>query len=303
LGSGYSAMPSAPQNDRLFIPFLTQAIHRTIRNADRIAGRNEGVIVQRISISKVYRQRLRLYRSLTKNLQAKIKKYFRQQTRKFANDYKLRQAISEDFIPEFAVGLSTILSNHIRMTVNNADSAIQRIRTKLEDTELIAITDQYLAGTTAMHVTQISETTRALIVAEVARLKDKGFTLDQITKGILNTAGGGAFSIARANMIARTETHQALNYANHEISKKLGLEKKQWQNVGDLRVRDWHRSSFVQGQTQNIEDPFIVPAPVAGGTIINDQLMFCGDPNGLPANVINCRCFTVEFAKDDVIEK
>lgn len=55
---------------------------------------------------------------------------------------------------------------------------------------------------------------------------------------------------------------------------------KTWVTQGDERVRDWHEDA--DGQEVPVDQPFDV-----GG----ESLMYPGDPDGSPGNVINCRCF------------
>ena len=85
----------------------------------------------------------------------------------------------------------------------------------------------------------------------------------------------------RSIMIARTEVHNAVNVGTFQSYKVAGVTQKEWLAVLDERVRDWH--SNIDGQIQNIDDPFI--------TGQGNRLMFPGDPtSGVANEVISCRC-------------
>ena len=83
--------------------------------------------------------------------------------------------------------------------------------------------------------------------------------------------------------IARTQTTRIENLARtdaYKVAEKQGYKVfKQWVAVSDNRTRDAHKHA--DGQMVEINDPFVV-----GG----EKLMFPGDPNGSPENIINCRC-------------
>jgi len=121
-----------------------------------------------------------------------------------------------------------------------------------------------------------------------------GLNLDQISRSI--TKKGFPISRRRANLIARTETHNAASFANHDYHKKvqqdLGTElKKQWVSTSDLRTRSAHSSA--NGQSVSMDEDFIV-----GGA----RMSYAGDPKGGARNVINCRCIIIYAEQEAVIE-
>ena len=121
-----------------------------------------------------------------------------------------------------------------------------------------------------------------------------GLNLDQISRSI--TKKGFPISRRRANLIARTETHNAASFANHDYHKKvqqdLGTElKKQWVSTSDLRTRSAHSSA--NGQSVSMDEDFIV-----GGA----RMSFAGDPKGGARNIINCRCIIIYAEQEAVIE-
>ena len=83
--------------------------------------------------------------------------------------------------------------------------------------------------------------------------------------------------------IARTQTTRIENLARldaYKVVEKQGYKiVKQWVAVGDNRTRDAHKHA--DGQMVEMNEAFKV-----GG----EKLMYPGDPNGSPENIINCRC-------------
>jgi hypothetical protein len=95
--------------------------------------------------------------------------------------------------------------------------------------------------------------------------------------------------------IAETQATRLENLARENAcrkAEKIAEEKglvmiKIWNTVGDDKVRDAHARA--DGQEAEVDNPFYV-----GG----ERLMYPGDFNGSPANIINCRCYlTFRFEK------
>lgn len=84
----------------------------------------------------------------------------------------------------------------------------------------------------------------------------------------------------RALRIARTEVVGASNRGSYVGAKELGVPmNKIWIATMDNRTRDTHAA--VNGQTVDMSAPFNV-----GGVPMECP----GDPDGLPEDIINCRC-------------
>jgi hypothetical protein len=94
--------------------------------------------------------------------------------------------------------------------------------------------------------------------------------------------------LLRSRIIARTETHAASQTASFEAAKASGVDvKKVWSSTMDPdRTRTSHL--IANGQEREMDEYFDV-----GG----QPLMYPGDPNGLPENVINCRCINLIVPK------
>lgn len=89
----------------------------------------------------------------------------------------------------------------------------------------------------------------------------------------------------RNERIARTETIGATNYGAFEAIKQSGLKcKKEWVATLDERTRDRHAE--MDGETAELDQPF------------SNGLMFPGDPDGPPEEIINCRC-TIGYIFED----
>lgn len=86
----------------------------------------------------------------------------------------------------------------------------------------------------------------------------------------------------RNERIARTETLSATNYGAQEAIMQSGIKcRKEWVATLDERTRDRHAE--MDGETAELSQPF------------SNGLMFPGDPDGPPEEIINCRCTEVHI--------
>lgn len=136
-------------------------------------------------------------------------------------------------------------------------------------------------------ITSVAETTRAQIVAAVARGYADG--LGQQGVGAYVRSVVSDMATWRANLIARTETHGAANFGATAAAKETGLPlQKEWISAEDARTRPDHDAA--NGQIVGRDTPFRV-----GG----ESLMYPGDPRGSAANTCNCRCAVGWIVQDD----
>lgn len=140
----------------------------------------------------------------------------------------------------------------------------------------------FISTTVANKVVNINETTKKLIKDIVEAGFEEQLTVpeirDKIEKLYLEQIIPN-----RSMVIARTEVISASNAGSRYAAKQTGLElEKEWVATADDRTRDTHAE--VDGQRVPIDEPFKV-----GGS----ELMFPGDPNGEPGEVIQCRCTEV----------
>jgi len=88
----------------------------------------------------------------------------------------------------------------------------------------------------------------------------------------------------RAERIARTEATTALNHGIFQAYRQSGLNpKKKWLTARTEDVRPWHQ--VMDGQTVGLDEPFISGQ--------GNALMYPGDPQAPPDEIINCRCTMV----------
>jgi len=134
----------------------------------------------------------------------------------------------------------------------------------------------------ANHISDIDSTTRKQLQRVLVAGQKDGLPLPQISKNIRERFSP-KFTRSRSATIARTETHSAASFANHqqgiEYQKIQPNLNKQWVAVNDDRTREAHR--IANGQVVSMDENFIV-----GGR----PMEYTGDPKGGAANVINCRC-------------
>ncbi len=101
--------------------------------------------------------------------------------------------------------------------------------------------------------------------------------------------------VFRREMIARTETIRASNAGSQALFIDWGMEQKEWLATPDNRTRPAHLAAWGQFSEGGTPGPIAIDTPfIVGG----EPLMFPGDPNGSPGNVINCRCVSLPFTPD-----
>ena len=156
---------------------------------------------------------------------------------------------------------------------------------KLSDARKLEITD-----TTLTKVVNIVEEGYAAgeSVQEVASRINQQVD-DWITPTSAATGEKAPMNGTRALTIARTETAAGIGFADQEARFQVEKEfnwviEKEWLATQDARTRDSH-------------------ARMDGERVLNDEqysngLNYPGDPNGDPAEIINCRCSETEFVKE-----
>lgn len=142
---------------------------------------------------------------------------------------------------------------------------------------------QFASRHSAKRVTQILAYNKKLIRRAVTSGLRAGHSNSKIAASIVKVTAG-KIGKRRAQRIARTETHTAVEYGSYyravEDSKANGFSlSKTWQAVEDKRTRQAHHEA--DQQTVALDEPFIV-----GG----ERLLFPGDPKASGKNIINCRC-------------
>ena len=140
--------------------------------------------------------------------------------------------------------------------------------------------------TTRRRITDIAETTRAQIIRGIERGFEDGLGVPETARLVRDLVP--SLSRYRSEMISRTELHSAANYGANEAAEETGLTlRKEWVAASDERTREDHVEA--DGQIVAMDEPFDV-----GGEL----LMYPGDGNGSPEQIINCRCSVSHIVVD-----
>ena len=169
-----------------------------------------------------------------------------------------------------------------------SDRAIANRGATKADRGFQEIYDGFMTAMGGQHITDISNTTRRHIMTVINNNQTEGVA---VTSKAITDRMSPRFTRARASTIARTETHSASSFANHEQYKSFNepTMMKRWVANADDRTRPSHYA--VSGTEIGIDDTF----SVAGKT-----MKYTGDPSGGASEVINCRCVTIYFESEDV---
>lgn len=253
----------------------------------------------RISRRKEYREQLRMFITLTKPLNADIKRSFKKFGTRASKEYTDNEFISNEFYDDLFFDLYGVMVKSADNVIDSVYKRFKRTREMKALEETSPFIQEYVTGQTAQNVANISATTQKYIQSAIAYSISEGL-------GVIDTAyqieRSTAFSPTRAKLIARTEVHQAMNYGSFRTAKSLLLTEpiKEWGSALDVRSRPWHRD--MNGKKVRLDEDFVVFTPTAGGGVAERRMKYCGDANGGASNVINCRCFTIYGERSDIIE-
>lgn len=163
------------------------------------------------------------------------------------------------------------------------------------DIEFLAAIIEYFQRNILIKVMlQISETTKALILAALIKGEQEGWGLEQIVKEI----GDPEISKARARLIVRTEAVIAMNYGRKVATRKSRFETESvWIAAHDKRTRHSHLD--IDGTRIPEGQRFPVPIYKGDAIVGYDFMTGPGDPTASAGNVCNCRCTMVTTAKRD----
>jgi hypothetical protein len=137
---------------------------------------------------------------------------------------------------------------------------------------------------------QIADTTEADVLKAISDGFDEGLGTAAIADGIQSVTD---LSDWRAELIARTETHAAANYASAESVRaaedRLGVTMlKEWAPTLDSRTRPAH-ADMAGSDPIPMDEKFVVDG---------EEMDRPGDPAGSAENTINCRC-TLFYSESD----
>ena len=191
--------------------------------------------------------------------------------------------------------LKAVLEPHYRSVID--EFGLRLLRYRKNESQFETLIRRYLIDYGAFAITSIASTTRKRISQVILAGEADGKGVAVIGREIFNAMRGG-FTKIRAATIARTETHNAASYANHEVAKTLSIPdlQKQWVAVNDPRTRGHHTA--MNGVRVAMDEDFVVPL-----NGIEYRMSRPADPRGGAGNVINCRCTLIYVSpEDDVID-
>jgi len=151
---------------------------------------------------------------------------------------------------------------------------------------------RFVAGRT-QPLEKVAETARAQLNTALTDALEQGLSTDQTAdaiRGVFNN-----LSKYEARRIAITETSAAYGFSRHEAMTSAGIEYKTWLSSHGPHVRPSHAQAErdYSGAPIPVDQPFRV-----GG----EELMYPGDPNGSPGNIINCQCIQLAAAPPEESE-
>ena len=138
---------------------------------------------------------------------------------------------------------------------------------------------QWILTNARKYAADITVTMKRRIKQIIAEGEEQGWSIDAIANRLRDEF---KFALHRTRTQARTEVVSASNHAAVVTAENAGMQKKQWITAADERVRETHQQA--EGEQVDIKMPF---------TATGEPLMYPGDKNGSPGNIINCRCTVI----------
>jgi hypothetical protein len=253
------------------------------------------------------RKEIRRQSVMRKNLEKKIYKQLLAMFSRFINskaylfnEFNLYDAdlaardLEEDLLPvmymHYKKIFRTVFASNEALydTIKKAEEAIVFDR-NLDIEQLI---ESYNRGR-LLYLSGISTAMAKRIQNIITQGREEGLNLNQLARRISEKVI--PIGRSRAALIARTETHNAASFANHQyhsiLKTDLGINMmKKWVATGDDRTRSSHAEA--NGQVRAMEEKFDI-----GGT----QMEHAGDPAGGAKNNVNCRCVIVYADAEDIV--
>ena len=244
----------------------------------------------KISIAKEIREVNRLRLQFEKSLETSLIRVFSKVGREAAKEFEQTGSVVEAVQP-MQREIGQILFAHSTAVLTTFGNRVFENR-KLSFESLI---NTFYSTEQASKVVGIAAVTRNQINRAILAAEEEGLGVQQTAK-LIRERTSGAIGRSRASTIARTETHAAASYANHEAQKLLELpnQKKRWVSVGDGRTRSHHAAA--NGQEVGMDEKFVIR--FKGQEIL---MNYPHDGSGGAANNVNCRCLAVYFSDEDEI--
>ena len=241
---------------------------------------------RKISARKEYAEINRIRRSFERKLEARLGRMFVSEFRSISKDYE--SGATEPDMTRLGRQLESILLPHYREVITTfAKRVLNNLEIKFDFDRYVS---QYVTERGSRNIVGIDSYLRERVRRAILRGTESGLGVRDIGKSI--TELGQDFSKRRGAVIARTETHSASSWANHQVHKEFmpTTSVKQWVSTADLRTRSHHAN--MNGVEVGIDEEFTV---ITDGVPIN--MRYAGDYKGGPRNVINCRCTVLYIDK------
>ncbi len=242
----------------------------------------------KVSPRKEFIEQNRLRLNYERKFREQLQTLFTRTGRDAAKQYNQSETLGRTS-QDFSGKLADLLTSHYRAVIDAFGLRI--LRDRKQDSQFETIIRQYVRDVGGIRITQISNSTMQQINRVVENGLKEGLGVASIGKSIRETMDS-PFTRYRANTIARTETHSAASYANHQVNASFNIpnQVKRWVSVADARSRATHVAA--NGQEVQLDEDFIVGGVAMGYT---------GDPKGGAKNVINCRCVTLYIDPEEEV--
>lgn len=128
-------------------------------------------------------------------------------------------------------------------------------------------------------LSKVNNTTYNNIKEIIRQAYDEGWSTAQLEQEIRDLYSN--FSKVRSTRIAMTEMNGVVNGGSFEGYREAGVENKEWMTAPGANYPRHEEYDGLDGQIVPVDQPFVV-----GGAL----MMYPGDPDGPPEEVINCHC-------------
>ncbi len=232
------------------------------------------------------RLRVGFSRALSPRLKAEFARVASAAAKAYRNDRSTVEALGDHqkrlqaiVIPTL-IATATAFGKRARNMIKKSD--IIYVEIKDTESELVDRIAQFARNRARTSMARVSNTTQNRINRVIHSGISDGLSRDEIADNI-EEATGGRIGEARARIISETEVHSASNAGELESVKSLDLPlKKEWLSMNDELVRDDHMEA--NGEEVELDESFDVG---------DEELEYPGDPNGSPAQTVNCRCVMI----------
>ncbi len=180
-------------------------------------------------------------------------------------------------------GLRAIIEFFGQLTMQETEKASRPTRKKILFDPWAETVEKWLLVNGAKYVKNISDTSKA----KIAEIVSEGLAANETTEYIATQLeqtyrnwcepSDTDIGMSRATTIARTESGAAANYGHFEGARQTQLPlQKTWISSRDGKVRPSHDE--LDGFSTDLEASY------------PNGLMYPGDPDGEPEEILNCRC-------------